>query len=69
LTQVLDCSTIRENIDRKRIEKLAETNPGAVRLDTAKPGTTSSGNGPPVILLAGAAAVLLLVAVLAAGQS
>lgn len=62
------CRTIRENIDRKRIEKLAETNPGAVRLDKSKPGVNSSKDGPPPALLAGAAAVLLLAAVLASGQ-
>ena len=62
-------STIRENIDRKRLEKLAETNPDAVNLKPQKPAAVaSSEDGPPVALLAGGAVLLLLAAALLAGQ-
>lgn len=62
------CSTIRENIDKKRIDKLAETNPEVVKQAVSKSDTTSRIEAPPLALLAGGAAVLLGAAAFLANQ-
>ncbi|KAI3433297.1 hypothetical protein D9Q98_003116 [Chlorella vulgaris] len=60
--------TIRENIDKKRIDKLAETNPEVVKQAVSKSDTTSRIEAPPLALLAGGAAVLLGAAAFLANQ-